>query len=66
MGEETKKAVENFALPYHHTNLQLIRAMVLVKKAAARTYQRILPEKKELYKRIEYACDRILSDIKIE
>ena len=66
MGEETKKAVENFALPYHHTNLQLIRAMVLIKKAAARTYQRILPEKKELYKRIEYACDRILSDIKIE
>lgn len=66
MREETKKAVENFPLPYHHTNLQLIRAMVLVKKAAARTYQRILPEQKELYGRIEDACDRILSDMKAE
>ncbi len=46
-GEETRKAVENFPLPYHHTNLNLIRTMILVKLAAAKAYQRVLPEKAE-------------------
>ena len=65
-GEETRKAVENFPLPYRHTNLNLIRAMILVKLAASKAYQRVLPEKAELYGRIARACTGLLADLREE
>ncbi len=60
-GKETKKAVENFDLNYGLTDLELIFAIVKIKKASAAAYQRIIPEKKEIYHAIETACDRILA-----
>jgi len=60
-GTQTALARENFKLKGKQTNPGLIFAMVTVKKAVAQTYQKLLPEKKELYLAMEYACDQILS-----
>lgn len=58
-GIQSARAKENFALNYKPTNLNLIYAIVKVKKAAAKTYIKLSidPEK---YKVILKACDMIL------
>lgn len=63
-GEQTKLAEENFRLGARKVNKELIYAMVEVKKAASMTYQKLLPEKKELYQAMETACDLVLQGIK--
>ena len=65
-GEQTRLAEENFRLGGRKVNGALIYAMTEVKKAAAMTYQKLLPEKKELYQAMEKACDMILAGEKQE
>jgi aspartate ammonia-lyase len=48
-------------LGYGPTNVRLIAAIVKVKKAAALTYARLLPERSEVYLAIGRACDRVLN-----
>ncbi|WP_434511111.1 aspartate ammonia-lyase [Desulfitobacterium sp. AusDCA] len=59
-GIQTARAVDNFALDYKKTNLQLIYAIVTVKKAAAMTYQKLGIGKDGVYAAIDYACDMVL------
>ncbi len=58
-GLQTARAVENFAVRYPVTDRLLVRSIVQIKKAAARTYQRLQidPDK---FKAIEKACDLVL------
>lgn len=60
-GIQTKRAFENFALSYKKTRLELIYAIVMVKKAAALTYQKIKIGKASVYEAIEAACNDILA-----
>ena len=60
-GTETKKAVCNFALGYKQTSLNLILAMVKVKKAAAISYLKLGSGDTGVYEAIIKACDRILT-----
>ena len=60
-GLQTMRARENFALGYKRTNLRLIYAMVTVKKAAARVYQRLGIGKDGVYRAAEQACDAVLT-----
>jgi aspartate ammonia-lyase len=60
-GIHTKRGAENFALDYKRTNPRLIRAMILVKKAAALTYADLEAPGGELYRTIAEACDRLLA-----
>jgi aspartate ammonia-lyase len=59
-GEETKRAVENFRLEHKKTDLHLIYAVAVVKKAAALTYAE-LGIKPDLYRCIAEVCDRVVS-----
>jgi aspartate ammonia-lyase len=62
-GLQTLRARDNFALGYKQTHPQLIRAMILVKKAAALTYTRLEqdPEQIKRYQAVVSACDRLLA-----
>ncbi|MDR2518009.1 MAG: aspartate ammonia-lyase [Spirochaetaceae bacterium] len=61
-GIQSVRARENFSLGYRNTNPRLLRAMVLVKKAAALTYERLEEEAgKGRYRAIASACDRLLA-----
>ena len=60
-GINTARALENFALPGKRVNLHLIYAMVLIKKAAARTYLMLDIGESEKENAIEKACDEILN-----
>jgi aspartate ammonia-lyase len=60
-GIHTLRAAENFALDYGPVHPRLIRAIVLVKKAAALTWEKLAP-KPEVYQAIVRACDRMLQD----
>jgi aspartate ammonia-lyase len=60
-GINTLRAVENFALQHKPTNLQLIYAIVKVKKAAALTYEHLHVREPGIYDTIAQACDDILS-----
>ncbi len=60
-GIQTARAANNFALDYKKTNMNLIYAIVTVKKAAALTYQTLNVEKDKVYKAIAQACDLVLS-----
>ncbi|MGN0382721.1 MAG: aspartate ammonia-lyase [Eubacterium sp.] len=60
-GIHTKRAVDNFDINYHDTDMSLIYAMVKIKKAAAITYSKIMNEESYKYKAISDACDDILS-----
>lgn len=59
-GMQTARAVDNFALDYKKTNLQLIYAIVTVKKAAAMTYLKLGTGKDGVYAAIDHACDMVL------
>lgn len=64
-GINTQRAVENFSLSHKKVNLHLIHAMLLVKKAAAKTYENLVEDiEKEKYQAIIAACDELL--LKIE
>ena len=43
-GINTQRAVENFPLSHKKVNLHLIHAMLLVKKAAAKTYENLVED----------------------
>ena len=60
-GINTARAVENFALGQKKMNRELIRAIVIVKKAAAVTYLRLKTGDEEKEKAIVKACDRLLN-----
>ena len=60
-GIQTARAAKNFALKYKKTEISLIRAIVLVKKAAALTYIKLGTGKEEVYPAIVRACDYILA-----
>ena len=60
-GINTARAVENFALGQKKMNRELIRAIVIVKKAAAVTYLRLKTGDGEKEKAIVKACDRLLN-----
>ena len=60
-GINTQRAVENFPLSHKKVNLHLIHAMLLVKKAAAKTYENLVEDiEKEKYQAIVAACDELL------
>ncbi|MDR0539803.1 MAG: aspartate ammonia-lyase [Spirochaetaceae bacterium] len=59
-GIHTLRAAENFALDYRLVHPYLVRAIILVKKAAARTWEQ-LGVKPELSQAIVAACDDLLS-----
>ncbi|MDR3110495.1 MAG: aspartate ammonia-lyase [Planctomycetaceae bacterium] len=58
---QTVLARDNFCLDYKHTSLPLIHAIVLVKKAAAMTYDTLGVGKDGVYKTIVEACDYVLA-----
>ena len=60
-GINTKRAENNFALEHKKVSSALIQAMVLTKKAAAMTHERLCPEEKAKFQSIVCACDQILS-----
>jgi aspartate ammonia-lyase len=76
-GIQSARARENFALDYRRTHPGLIRAMVLIKKAAALSYEDIAAHSaavdgsedeagspmgdREKYRAIAAACDRVLA-----
>ena len=60
-GINTVRALENFALGQKKMNRELIRAIVIVKKAAAVTYLRLKTGDEEKEKAIVKACDRLLN-----
>ena len=62
-GINTARALDNFALPGKKVNLHLIHAMVLIKKAAARTYLMLNIGDREKESAIEKACDEILNGV---
>lgn len=60
-GINTARAVANFPLRHRKTNLQLIYAMVTVKKAAALTYRDLGVREAGIYEAIIAACDDVLA-----
>lgn len=60
-GINTARALENFSLGHKRTALELIYAMVTVKKAAALTYARLGVREDGIYQAIAAACDAILA-----
>ena len=60
-GINTARAMENFNLGQKSVNRGLIRAMVLVKKAAAVTYLNLGMSKPEVESAIIAACDEVLN-----
>ncbi|MDR2489500.1 MAG: aspartate ammonia-lyase [Desulfovibrio sp.] len=61
-GIHSLRAAENFALGYRPAHPRLIRAMILVKKAAAQTWES-LGVKVATYRFIIAACDSLLSEL---
>ena len=61
-GINTARAVENFSLQHKKTEKDLIYAMLLVKKAAAKTYETLVDQnEQEKFQLISKACDELLS-----
>ncbi len=60
-GINTQRAKENFALEDHPVRWELVRAMILVKKAAALTYAGLGVREKGIYEAIAEACDDVLA-----
>ncbi|KGK88383.1 aspartate ammonia-lyase [Desulfosporosinus sp. HMP52] len=59
-GIQTARAMDNFKLEHKKTSLQLIYALVTIKKAAAMTYQKLGVGKDGVYAGISQVCDMIL------
>jgi len=60
-GSQAARAKENFALDYRRVDMRLIYAAVIVKKAAALTYQKLGIGDHQVYNAVIKACDRILA-----
>ena len=60
-GIQTVRAAKNFDLKYKKTQMRLINAIVLVKKAAALTYIKMGIGQDDVYPAIVKACDHILA-----
>jgi aspartate ammonia-lyase len=59
-GIHSLRASENFALGYAAVHPRLLRALILVKKAAARTWEK-LGVRVEVYRAVAAACDELLA-----
>ncbi|BDU50516.1 aspartate ammonia-lyase [Haliovirga abyssi] len=64
-GIHTYRAKDNFRLNYHNVKEEIIKAVILVKKAAAYANYKIEKLSKEKYEIIIEACDKIYNDKKI-
>ena len=60
-GINTARALENFALGQKKMNRELVRAIVIVKKAAAGTYLKLKIGNEDVESAIINACDHILN-----
>ena len=60
-GLQSERARRNFSLGHGPTNPRLVAAIVKVKKAAAVTYAKLLPDKAEVFTAISKACDEVLA-----
>jgi aspartate ammonia-lyase len=62
-GIQTQRALGNFGSPGNRAtaNLRLMHAIVMVKKAAALTHEKLHPDRAEVYGAIAAACDQALS-----
>lgn len=60
-GIHTLRATENFPIGYRRTNIKLVRATAVVKKAAALTYAALDTDRAEVYRVIAQACDKVIS-----
>lgn len=60
-GIHSLRAAENFPIGYRKTNIKLIRAVAVVKKAAALTYSMLDSERAEIYRSIAQACDKVIA-----
>ena len=60
-GINTARAVDNFPLYDHPVRTELIRAIVLVKKAAAMTYASLGVREKGIYEAIAESCNDVLA-----
>ena len=60
-GIQTARAAKNFDLKHKKTQMRLINAIVLVKKAAALTYIKMDIGQDDVYPAIVKACDHILA-----
>lgn len=66
-GINTERAKRNFSLHHKKTNPELLKAMILVKKAVAVTYEKLVdPEEKEKFSCIKKACDEVYEILKIK
>ncbi|MDR1218004.1 MAG: aspartate ammonia-lyase [Treponema sp.] len=69
-GIQTARAVDNFSLHYKKTSPSLVKALVMVKKAAALAYEELEEKaasgKAEIHRAIAGACDHILAMETIE
>ena len=59
-GINTARAMENFNIPFRSINPDLIKAIILIKKAAARTYIKLNTGDAQIWRAIEDACDEFL------
>ncbi|MDR0868525.1 MAG: aspartate ammonia-lyase [Planctomycetota bacterium] len=64
---QTALAIENFALDYHPVKWQLVRAVIVVKKAAALTYADLAREARDAarekkHRAVAAAADQLLAD----
>ena len=60
-GINTARALDNFALPGKRVHPELIRAIVRIKKAAAKTYRELALGDPDKERAIEHACEELLS-----
>src|SRR3990167_4062996 len=59
-GSQTEQAVRNFPIPFHSVQIELIYAIVEIKKAAALTHEKLDLMDRTTAKAIIQACDVIL------
>lgn len=60
-GSQSARAAANFDVEYRLVDMQIIHAIVLIKKAAAITYTKLNIGNKDVYSAIVKACDQVLN-----
>ena len=65
-GINTQRAVENFPLSHKKVNLHLIHAMLLVKKAAAKTYENLVEDIEKEIKLLEKEIKKLAEELNFE
>lgn len=64
-GAQTQRSIENFPIGHHHFPRSMIKAMGMVKKAAAKTNLELGKLSEEKFKLIDQACDEVI-DAKLD